>query len=220
MPYIWDGGSYDPGRSLGHSTRPHKARIRLAVTKPVLAGFLIFSGKRRTLPAAAAEAASPRPCWLAHLADERMVSLPEGHCGAPAEKPPATEELTSMPSLWGNAVGRRAIRLSTRQSGPRTRDLAGGPKSPPDLPAAAAPTGQAGEGPAVPEVSAESAALLDEKPTAAAELVIVLLPPDDAHDSPQTTALPAGIPSLTRPRSAGPGEIWVRITVPPRHSPL
>jgi hypothetical protein len=219
MSYIRPGGSYDPGQSLGHSTRPHKARIRLAVTKPVLAGFLIFSGKRRALPAAAAEAASPRPCWLAHLADERVVSLPEGRCGGPAEKPPATEELASMPGLWRNAVGLRAIRLSTWQSGPRTRDLVGGPKSPPDLPAAAAPTGQAGEVPAVPEVSVESAGLHDEKPTAAAELIIVLLPPDDTASSPQTTALPAGIPRLARPRRAGPGEVWVRITVPPRHSP-
>ena len=216
MAYIRSGGSYDSGQSLGHGTRRHNARIRLAVTKLVLAGFLIFFGKRRPLLAAAAEAASPRPCWLAHLG-ERVVPLLEGRCTGPAEKPPATEEMPSVSGLWRDAVGLGATRPSAGQSSLRISDLVGGPESLPDLPAAAAPTGRAGERPAVPEVSVESAGLHDEKPTAAAELVLVLLPPDVTAGSSQTTALSARSPRRARPRRAGPREVWVRINVPPRH---
>jgi hypothetical protein len=79
---------------------------------------------------------------------------------------------------------------------------AGDQQSPRDLPAAAAPKSQAGEGNAAPEVSLESAGLHDEKPTAAAVLIIMLLPPDDTVGSPHTTPFPAGGPRPARPRPA------------------
>lgn len=51
--------------------------VRLAFIKLMLL-IRLFFGFRRTPPVTAAERAShPRPCWLAYLADERVVSLPD-----------------------------------------------------------------------------------------------------------------------------------------------